>query len=273
MSTILILLTSGLRRSAVCILGSWCLLLPLASLFGFGKRSLAPAIVSFLMLGALIYGAIYWAYFHGWKKRVESIGKDVFVGWAIIVVGAVLLGLSRGLAGLTVRISPAWYLGFLVLGFVLLEWTAGRARTNAPVASRTGFDAVSDRIIDAITSFARSLTGLRKGELALLWTCGLLTTFSLIAIADNPENFHSATGTIAVIWIICGLVWVSFYRRRRRADSHGAVARPSIALMEMESDPRAPCSRCLHSWEDHIDEKRAEVGRCRVCACLCFAAK
>jgi hypothetical protein len=268
MSTSVILLTSALRRSVQTILGSWSLLFPFVPLLALARHNLASGIIAFLMLAILIYGAIYWAYFHGWKERIENVIRDVYVGWAIIALGAVLLGVYRGVTGFQIRIGAAWYSGILLLGFALLEWRVALRMENLP-QQQSGVNGVQNKLFDAIALFTRSLPGLRRGELLLLWTCGLITTFSLISIADAPENFRAATGIIVVIWIACGLIWVSLYGRRRRVH----MAHGESALIAVPHERAETCARCFHSSRDHLDAKRGDIGRCQICACLNFTDK
>ena len=63
---------------------------------------------------------------------------------------------------------------------------------------------------------------MKRGELILLWIGTLLST-ALLIIDQNPDHvlvqqdldLHlvSLFAKLAAIWIICGLVWLSLYRR------------------------------------------------------------
>ena len=63
---------------------------------------------------------------------------------------------------------------------------------------------------------------MKRGELILLWIGTLLST-ALLIIDQDPDHvlvqqnldLHlvSLFAKLAAIWIICGLVWLSLYRR------------------------------------------------------------
>ena len=56
---------------------------------------------------------------------------------------------------------------------------------------------------------------MKRGELIILWVGGLLSVLVLIAGANVSERdpFVMAALLLA-IWIICGLVWLTLYRRQ-----------------------------------------------------------
>jgi hypothetical protein len=54
---------------------------------------------------------------------------------------------------------------------------------------------------------------IKRGELIILWVGGLLSVFVLIEGARVEEPFIIGVFLLA-IWIICGLVWLTLYRRQ-----------------------------------------------------------
>jgi hypothetical protein len=56
---------------------------------------------------------------------------------------------------------------------------------------------------------------MKRGELIILWVGGLLSVFVLIMALDHQEIWAVAVFLLA-IWIICGLVWLTLYRRLKK---------------------------------------------------------
>ena len=78
---------------------------------------------------------------------------------------------------------------------------------------------------------------MKTGELIILWVGGLLSV-ALFAFVNAPLSwtprleidqpviggyFFNVLTKLAAIWIICGLVWLTLYRRKkRRLKGHAA---------------------------------------------------
>lgn len=55
---------------------------------------------------------------------------------------------------------------------------------------------------------------LKLGELAILWTGGILSVVVLLQI-DN-STIRAVAAVLIAIWIICALVWLTIYRRQSK---------------------------------------------------------
>jgi len=70
---------------------------------------------------------------------------------------------------------------------------------------------------------------MKRGELVILWVGGLLSV-ALLTVTVAPTSFSSRTELdepiiagyvfnvvtkLLAIWIICGLVWLTLYRRKK----------------------------------------------------------
>jgi hypothetical protein len=57
---------------------------------------------------------------------------------------------------------------------------------------------------------------MKRGELIILWVGGLLSVLVLIAGANDYRRDYFIMGVLLLaIWIICGLVWLTLYRRKK----------------------------------------------------------
>ena len=59
---------------------------------------------------------------------------------------------------------------------------------------------------------------MKRGELIIVWVGGLLSVALLIIVIDPTTSvgeFFNILAKLLAVWIICGLVWLTLYRRHK----------------------------------------------------------
>lgn len=94
---------------------------------------------------------------------------------------------------------------------------------------------------------------LNRGEIILLWIAGLWAAFILLVGAKENRDLIEILGPILSVWIICGLVWVTFYGWRKTRDVR--MGSLPVADLKPQEEVKMDSTTLTPEWAKAIERR------------------